>query len=214
MTVDSAPVRRRVTARGCLLIWLALHGVGVLVLLVLGLNLGRWLDATARPAQVDAIVVLGGEGGRFPRTAHALALYHDGVAPVVVFSGGTLLSAGIACSSTALSVEAAHALGLPAAAIRVAGEAQSTFDEAVNVRILAQDAGWDSLVIVTDRFHTRRALQTFRAYFPEIQLFADAPADPVYDADRWWDNERSLIFAVNEAIKLGFYWLRYGIAPA
>ena len=37
--------------------------------------------------------------------------------------------------------------------------------------------------------------------------------DARFDAARWWSNEHGLVFAVNEALKLGFYWRAYGIRP-
>ena len=187
--------------------------VALLTAVIVWFNLGRYLDATVTPAQADAIVVLGGEGGGFMRTRHAVALYAAGVAPVVVFSGGTLASTGIACTSTALSVEVASGLGIPEQAMILAPEAQSTLDEAANLRTLAEAEGWTTLLVVTDRFHTRRARQTLAAYLPGVSIQASAPDDPLYSPARWWSNERSLVFAVNELLKLGFYWINYGIRP-
>lgn len=188
--------------------------LGTSVLAIVGwFNLGRFLDATTPPIHADAIVVLGGEGGRFMRTRHAVELYAQGMAPLVVFSGGTLASTGIACTSTALSVEAAAQLGLPEEAVLLAPEAQSTLEEAAHLHHLATEQEWTTLLIVTDRFHTRRALRTLEAYLPGIEIQAGAPDDPEYRPDRWWANERSLVFAVNELLKLGFYWIEYGIRP-
>jgi uncharacterized SAM-binding protein YcdF (DUF218 family) len=186
---------------------------GLLAAAVIWLNLGYYLDVTSPPLQADAIIVLGGEGGRFMRTRHAVELYAQGFASTVVFSGGTMASTGLDCTSTALSVEAAANMGLPAAAVRLAPEAQSTLDEATNLRTLIEAEGWTSLLVVTDRFHTRRARQTLAAYLPGMALQASAPDDPVYDAARWWGNERSLVLAVSEVLKLGFYWFKYGIRP-
>ena len=44
-------------------------------------NLGRFLDVSEDVASADAIVVMGGEGGRFSRTQHAIDLYKAGVSP-------------------------------------------------------------------------------------------------------------------------------------
>jgi len=132
---------------------------------------------------------------------------------VVVFSGGTMQSAGLACSSAQLSLEAAQQLGLPAGAAIIASGAQSTYDEAVNLRRLVQQHRWQSLIIVTDLFHTRRAARTFRTLLPDTTIYLSAAPDPRYDAGRWWQNEHSLVAVFNEVIKLGFYWVRYGIAP-
>ena len=199
--------------KGCLVSLLALVGLGIVAVSVATLSLGRMLDATSQPTPADAIFVLGGEGGQFTRTRHALDLYDAGLAPKVVFSGGTLLGAGLACTSTELSLEAAQQLGLPAEAIVLADEAQSTLDEAENLARLADEQGWRSLILVTDRFHTRRALRTMQAMMPDVRMAISAPMDPQYDPAHWWGTEHGLIFAVNEALKLGFYWAEYGIKP-
>nr|HID15072.1 YdcF family protein [Anaerolineae bacterium] len=199
--------------RGCLISGIALLLAGLLALGVFTITVGHFLATEDAFSQADAIVVLGGEDGSFFRVRHAMELFNAGHAPVVVFSGGTLKDAGIACSSAQLSLEAAQQLGLPAEATVIADGAQSTYDEAVNIRRLARQRRWRSLIIVTDLFHTRRAARTFRTLLPAITIYVSAAPDPRYDASRWWQNEHSLVAVFNEMIKLGFYWLKYGITP-
>ena len=199
------------SARGCLLA-AGLHLLGgLLVLAVFGLTAGRFLVAAAPPVSADAIVVLG--GGDPNRAQYAVDLYNEGYAPLVVFSGGTLVDLGLACSSAQLSLEAAQQLGLPEEAALIAPEAQSTYDEAVNLQELAAERGWRSLIVVTDPFHTRRAGRTFRALLPGVVSHVSAAPNPDQDPARWWANENGLVAVVNEMIKLGFYWARYGIPP-
>lgn len=187
--------------------------VSTVLLIGLMLGVGNWLALANSEAQTDAIVVLGGEGSGFFRTQHALALYRTSRAPLVVFSGGTWRDAGLACSSTQLSQEAALQFGLPSAAIVLAPEAQSTYDEAVNLGALAHKNGWHSMLLVTDRFHTRRAVHTFQALTPDVVIAVSAPDDPRYIPDRWWTTEEGLVSVVTELLKLGFYWERYNIPP-
>jgi uncharacterized SAM-binding protein YcdF (DUF218 family) len=199
--------------RGCLLSGIILLLCGLLAFVVLTATAGHFLTAVDAFSQADAIVVLGGDGGNFFRVQQGVGLFNEGYAPVVVFSGGTLKDAGIACSSAQLSLEAAQKLGLPADATIIADGAQSTYDEAVNARRLAQQHGWHSLIVVTDLFHTRRAARTFRTLLPDTTIYLSAAPDPRYDAGRWWQNEHSLAAVFNELIKLGFYWAKHGIAP-
>jgi uncharacterized SAM-binding protein YcdF (DUF218 family) len=193
-----------------------LCGVGHLLggLLVAGLLVvaaGRFPVATDMLSRADAIVVLG--GGHQSRAQHAVALFEGGYAPVVVFSGGTERSVGLACSSAQLSLEAAQELGLPEGAALIADGAQSTYDEAVNLRQLTAEQGWSSLIVVTDPLHTRRAGRTFRTLLPDVTIYVSAVPDPRYDPARWWQSEHGLVGVFNETIKLGFYWGKYGIAP-
>jgi len=199
--------------RGCLLTGIALLLAALLALSIFAIAAGHFLTAVDAISQADAIVVLGGNGGNFYRVQQGVDLFNQGYAPLVVFSGGTLKDAGIACSSAQLSLEAAQELGLPSGAAIIANGAQSTYDEAVNICRLAQQHGWHGIIIVTDLFHTRRAARTFRTLLPDTAIYLSAAPDPNYDARRWWQTEEGLVAVFNEMIKLGFYWARYGIAP-
>ena len=199
--------------RGCFLSGTALILFILLALSVFTITAGHFLATEDAISQADAIVVLGGDGGDFFRVQQGVDLFNQGYAPVVVFSGGTLKDAGLACSSAQLSLEAAQQLGLPADATIIADGAQSTYDEAVNIGWLAQQHRWHSLIVVTDLFHTRRTARTFRTLLPDTTIYVSAAPDPRYHAGRWWQTEEGLIAVFNEVIKLGFYWARYGIAP-
>ena len=199
--------------RGCLLATAGALLFSVVVGVIFWVSAGRFLAAPDPLSPADAILVLGGESSGFQRTWHALSLYERGYAPIVVFSGGTLADAGIACSSAGLSLEAAQELGLPAGAAVILDGAQSTYDEAVNLRSLIQERGWDSVIVVTDLFHTRRAGRTFRALLPDVHIIVSAAPDPRYDPAGWWRTEHGLVAVVNEIIKLAYYWAHYGIIP-
>lgn len=197
--------------RGYLLGGCALLLLGLLALCGVSLQLGHFLVLDDPLAPADAIVVLG--GGHPHRAQHAVALYEGGYAPLVVFSGGQLYQVGLACSSAQLSLEAAQELGLPEGAALIAPEAQSTYDEALNLRELAREHGWRSLIVVTDTFHTLRAARTFRSLLPGVRIYVSAAPDPRFEPGRWWRTEDGLVTVFNELLKLGFYGIEYGIWP-
>ena len=199
--------------KGCLLSNAALLVCGLLALGVFTITVGHFLTAVDTFSQADAIVVLGGDSNNFSRVQHAVGLFNEGRAPVVIFSGGTLKDAGLACSSAHLSLEAAQKLGLPTDAVIIADGAQSTYDEAMNLGRLAQQHHWHSLIVVTDLFHTRRAARTFCTLLPDVTIYLSAAPDPNYDAGRWWQTEESLVAVFSEVIKLVFYWVKYDISP-
>jgi uncharacterized SAM-binding protein YcdF (DUF218 family) len=201
------------SSKGCIVVGIALLLSALLALGIFTITAGHFLTAVDTFSQADAIVVLGGDGGDFFRVQQGVDLFNRGYAPVVVFSGGTLKDAGLACSSAQLSLEAAQQLGLLAGAAIIADGAQSTYDEAVNIRRLAQQHRWHSLIVVTDLFHTRRAARTFRTLLPDTTIYLSAAPNPNYDASRWWQTEEGLVTVLNEVIKLGFYWAKYGITP-
>lgn len=159
----------------------------------------------------DAIVVLASAPSRI---RHAVSLFEQGYAPVVVFTDATYQNTDLACSSAALDVAAAQALGLPDnAAIITEDKVASTYDEAVAVRKVAEERRWQTLIIVTDPFHTRRAVHTFRTLIPGVTITASAAPDAGYDPHHWWQSEEGVTAVFSEIIKMGFYWKVYGVAP-
>ncbi len=200
----------RVRRGGCLVL-AALLCVNCLALALFTLRIDRFLNVDAPPAPADAIVVLASNPKRI---RHAVALYAQGYAPVVAFTDATYKDAGLACSSALLDVPAAQALGLPAESVVITGdEVASTYDEAVAVRALVAEHGWQRLIVVTDPFHTRRAVATFRALIPTVTVTASATPDGDYDPRHWWRSEEGVMAAITEVGKLAYYWIAYGIAP-
>ena len=198
--------------RGCLARLLA-H---VLVFAVLGavfaLGAGRFLTQTDELAPADVILVL---GGGYPRRAyHGVDLFEQGYADRVLFSGGTYEDACVTISDPCSSLAAAVREGLPASSAIITTElAQSTYDEALALRELATDEGWESVILVTDPFHTRRTGLAFRALMPDVTFMLSAAPSPKFNGARWYATEDGLVMVFTEFIKLGYYWLHHGIAP-
>ena len=121
--------------KGCLVSGLIILLGELLVLGIFTVTAGQFLTAVDTLSPADAIVVLGGDA---ERAELAVDLFNQGYASTVVFSGGTLADAGLACSSSQLSLEAAQELGLPTEVAIIAHGAQRTYDDAVNICQLAQ----------------------------------------------------------------------------
>lgn len=105
-------------------------------------------------AKADAVMVLAGEKRRLPI---ALDLVERGVAPVLVISDGLdprWTRANRLCR-----------FGDPARIVCVRPEPYSTRGEARLAARLAQERRWDSLVVVTSRFHLFRARLLFERCF-------------------------------------------------
>jgi uncharacterized SAM-binding protein YcdF (DUF218 family) len=143
------------------------------------------------PADADAVVVLAGSESRLPV---ALDLMDEGAAPVLVVSDPEgkrdddrrdLCAAGV--DDYELICE------LP--------EPYSTRGEARMVARLAKERGWDSIVLVTSRFHLWRAKRLFeRCYEGEIAL--------VGSRVNWWYRPVAVAFewaklAVAETVRRG-----------
>ena len=195
---------------GCV-IWLLLAAV-LLAMLAVGHRLwlplvARWLIVDQAPTAASAIVVLGGGDGS--RCNRASALYGDELAPTVIATGERIRLPGITRTRAELSADLLVAGGVPRGVILLLNEAISTRDEAVQTRALAEARGFDSLIVVTDGFHTRRTSLAFRHAYrgSGIDLVFVASYPEWLDVQSWWLAERPFLAVVQEYIKLLYYLL-------
>ena len=157
-----------------------------------------------RPA--DVIVVLAGNSPY--RAQHAEALYRDGLARHVIISNEPLSSHGVRTTWLELRAAGLVRLSIPDDAIvPIEAIADSTYDEALSSREIMQARGWRTAIVVTDPFHMRRALLTFRQAFEPAGLVAlPSPADESkYGVDDWWQDRNAAMRVVQEYVKLGYY---------
>ena len=154
----------------------------------------------------DVIVVLAGNSPY--RAQHAEALYRDGLAPYVIISNEPLSSHGVRTTWLELRAAGLVHLAIPDDAIVPIEEiADSTYDEALSSREIMLTRGWRSAIVVTDPFHMRRALLTFRQAFEPADLTAlPSPAEgSKYGVDTWWQDRNATMRVVQEYLKLGYY---------
>jgi uncharacterized SAM-binding protein YcdF (DUF218 family) len=175
------------------------------------------------PATADAIVVL---AGSIPdRTLEAADLYRAGRAPRVVVTRerpprgeGRLRARGVHLpESDELTLKALHQLGVPAEAILVLRRrTYSTDSEAATIARWACAHRMRSVVVVTSRYHSRRARLILRqAFGPGIAVAVHPSPYDGFAARRWWQDRRDAKTVLSEYEKLAHYWLRehWTIAP-
>jgi uncharacterized SAM-binding protein YcdF (DUF218 family) len=133
------------------------------VLLVVSTGLAIWWNARqdSRPAS-DAIVVLGSaQYNGVPssifeaRLEHAIALYDDGVAPVIVTVGGR--ADGDEFTEAEAGQEYLANSGIPGDALLAVPEGVDTLESMRVVSAAFGERGWSSAVLVTDPWHAMRA---------------------------------------------------------
>lgn len=157
-----------------------------------------------RPA--DVIVVLAGNSPY--RAQHAEVLYRDGLARHVIISNEPLSSHGVRTTWLELRAAGLVRLAIPDDAIvPIEAVADSTYGEALSSREIMLARGWRTAIVVTDPFHMRRALLTFRQAFGPAGLVAlPSPADgSKYGVDTWWQDRNATMRVVQEYVKLGYY---------
>jgi uncharacterized SAM-binding protein YcdF (DUF218 family) len=171
--------------------------------------IGHWLAVPSRPGQADAVVVLGGSGPR--AIQHGIELYRQTQAGELWYTGDNPTSGVPLLSYGESFVRFAVQQGVPAESIHLLATT-STWEDGQAIADLARQRRVRTLVIVTNWFHSRRALCVIQRQLDNsgIGLYYDPPHG-LYGPDDWWQQEDGLVAVVNELIKLVFYWRCYGL---
>jgi uncharacterized SAM-binding protein YcdF (DUF218 family) len=139
-------------------------------LVVVGYTSYRIWDQGGRDEarKADAIVVLGAaqyNGTPSPvfeaRLDHAVRLYKDGIAPVLIVTGGKGRP-GDTTTEAEAARDYAIAQGVPASKILVEDQSRTTLEQLRTVGQMLRDSGLRSAVIVSDRTHMLRSLRIAR----------------------------------------------------
>ena len=175
--------------------------VGAISIVAVLVGVGHWLGPTDPLAKADAIVAISGDTGH--RADSAIALWKQGYAPLLIFSGGSRDPESVA--SAELMKRTAVAAGVPANAIVVEGTSATTEENAKLVAELMRSQRLRSAILVTSPYHQRRAAILFEREFGRASLsFRNHPAnDPDWDATLWWTSEPSRSLTLVELAKLG-----------
>lgn len=177
---------------------------------------GRYLivDRPVEPA--DAIVVLA--GARVERWLEAVDLFSEKKAALMLLSPGRIEAAEESLRQRGirfpLDVDVARdamiQMGVPAGAVEVIPRSlDNTAQEAASVREMALARRWTSLIVVTSKYHTRRALYAFEREFRgtgvgiQIRGSRHDPARP----DGWWRRRGDARWVASELQKLLAYRL-------
>lgn len=156
--------------------------------------------ARAKACCYDAIVVLGGAIApalppHFPdpdladagdRIWHAARLYHRGVAPRIIVSGGSFAAqvGGPATTEAAAMRQFLMDLRVPSDAIFEEGKSLNTIENMANLRALVQD---NPIALVTSGFHMPRALRLARRHGVNASAFPTDWRVP-FEARPPWEN--------------------------
>lgn len=208
----------------------------VLLILLLGLvllynfrqplliKLGAYPVVQSELQPSDLIVVI---SGTLPEVHYGIDLYKTGYAPKILFVGDfpvelTVLSKEpfevTERSWEEIAGHMAMSSGIPASALLFSHVfATSTYDRVASFLTLARQHNLHSLIVVSDRIHSRRIAETAHkliATEPYRVLSAPTPLHyiPVgyrFHPESWWTNEQDVKDVVDEWIKLVFYWLKY-----
>lgn len=166
--------------------WALLLPLGFVALMLRVHRFGRrHFDATPR----DAIVVLGARvlpdgtpsEALVARVERGVQLFHRGLAPRLVISGGGSGTSSEAAIGLALALRG----GVPEAACLVETKSASTFANATHSAELLRPLGVSRVFVVTDDFHALRAVAHFRRVGFEVEVVSVQRSLAV-DSRLWW----------------------------
>ena len=170
----------------------------VIFLAVLGYALGFVLFVSNLPSapkelpRADGIVALTGGGERLDV---AVALFENGV-------GKRLLISGVSQETTKETLGKMSGGSLRFACCADIGyAAEDTHGNAVEAANWTRLNRFDSLVIVTSRYHMPRALHEFSAVLPDVTLIAHPVDQPGIDLGGWWRHPRTIQLLHREYVK-------------
>jgi uncharacterized SAM-binding protein YcdF (DUF218 family) len=179
--------------------------VGILLSVATGvasfLALGSWLATEDALVKSDAIVAISGDTGA--RTDTAVALWKDGWAPLIIFSGAAIDPESV--SSAEIMRREAVRQGVPESATLIEPNSTTTDENASEVAKLLIDRRIKSAILVTSPWHQRRASIAFsRALASRGVALRNYPArDPQWNAVLWWQREPMRSQTLLELAKLG-----------
>ena len=183
-------------------------------------RLGAFLYDEDPLQRSDAICVLAGT--RLERPLEAADLYLEGWAKEIVLTeevpdGGVVMleRRGLEFPSNAeMARDTMVRLGVPAAAITIMPDIHdSTAHEANTFERLAARRGWRRIIVVTSKFHTRRAGFAVRRELKGsgVEVIVRGtrydPADPAH----WWRTRGGMRWTASETQKLIAYALGLGM---
>ncbi|HEY2434307.1 MAG TPA: YdcF family protein [Vicinamibacterales bacterium] len=183
------------------------------------LHAGTYLQHEDDLRHADAIFVLAGT--RFERALEGWDLYQEGYAPAILLSPGQDDAAAAIVRAKGVHVpgeaepvrDALIALGARRDAVTIAeGVVDNTAAEALMLGETARRRGWHDVIVVTSKYHTRRAGFAMRRALAgtDLRIIMRASRYDGSDPAHWWRHRGDVRWLMQEWPKLLAY--RLGLA--
>ncbi len=149
--------------------------------LAIAVLLDRFGHRETHPGPFDALIVPGcavrpdgtASGALRRRTEHAVALWHNGAAPLIVLTGGI---GRFPPSEAHAAAAIAEAAGVPADALVLEAASTTTAENAQLAAEALPDADQLSVLVVTDSYHAWRCRHLFRRHFRIVHATGSTPS--------------------------------------
>ena len=183
---------------------------------------GQFLVYEHSPQKADVIVVLNGRDTE--RSLAAVDLYNQGFANLIVIAHGSKQPGseefwkrvGRNFDRKKFFQKTVEAMGVPPHAFQMIGDGvTSTNDEAkVTKQFLIQNH-YKSILLVTSKWHSRRAYLTFKTAFKdtkELKITVYPSQYDTFDPQRWWKKQSNIEIVLGEYLKLFLYLITFRIS--
>ena len=170
------------------------------------------IDNPTHGAKAPIVVLSGGYATRIPK---ALELYEKGYGNRLLLTTERPLNSKVTHlfpTNEQAAEKIAQALNIQVGfevVPSLKGGATSTFDEAYDLLAFCSEEKVKHLIIITDSFHTRRALYAFKKVFQGsgVNVEASAALNEVFSEENWWHSDKGISAYLLEPIKLAVYML-------
>jgi uncharacterized SAM-binding protein YcdF (DUF218 family) len=170
------------------------------------------------PQQADVIVIVANWEDTIIRVRGGADLYKGGLAKTIFVPRMEQMAGleeikklGISIPENRdLVITILQGLGVPADAIETsAQEVTSTWDEAHEVSNLVEQKGYKSVLLVTSKYHSRRAYLIFKDALKEKATIISVPSPyDSSDPETWWKRDKDAKKVIMEYQKLLVYYWR------
>jgi len=185
-------------------------------------KIGYFLIFEQEPQEADVIIVLNGRDAE--RSLAAVDLYNQGYAGLIIMAGLVKQPGseefwkrvGNNFEQKNFFQKAIEAMGVPSNAFkRIENGVTSTYDEAIATRQFLKENGYKSILIVTSKWHSRRAYLTFKSVIKDdgIKVGIYPSKYDTFDPNAWWKKETDAELVFYEYVRLIYYIVTFRIRP-
>ena len=188
---------------------ISIIAITIILISIIGANLGKFLVQSDKLEKADAIAVFSGDNG--PRTEKGVELLKEGYADYLILSGGKVYD-----DVTMAELMKNHAikLGVDESKILIDDESSTTNENADFTADIIEENNFKSVIVVTSDYHTRRSKLAMEKALEDTLIDGEkvfvsvTPSKEEKFTTKWWTSGNSVIMVISEYLKLAGYWVK------
>lgn len=181
----------------------------LIVAIIIGVNLGKFLVVNDDLTKADSIVVFSGDNGQ--RTVKGIELLEQGLGDYLILSGGKVYDD---VTMAELMKDHAIKLGVVPEKIILDKEANSTYENALFTKEIIEENNFKSIILVTSEFHSRRskaamekALEDTVIDGEKVKIMVTSSKEEKFNT-KWWTSGNSVLILIGEYLRLIGYYVK------